>query len=1166
MEEVVKVWVWNCNGYKGRKAVLQQYVQAAEEKPDVIMLQEVGPNDVGLSGYVAYGVKVVSKGGRRGVCTLVRRGLPVVEGKLEGEKNVEFLALEVVFGKSGVCLCNVYNSPKYGRQRFGKLFRECVRWAGDGGLVVAGDFNARHEEFGYVDNTAKGRNLLRDSEDVGLILVSDSRHPTLMAKTAVQRETMPDLAFVRGVDVEWRNTGMDLGSDHRVVEVLVHLEGRRKGKRRHKVVDWGAFRRGGDMGGVVDVKGWSEAVVKAAREASREVEVDAELEGELDSRLVGLMEAKEALYRRWREHRGNRRLRKRVAEMNREIARYSGELARQQWDDVCVRAGGRLQMGETWRLLRHLLDGTRTRSYQRGRLGEALYGARKELGEEGFRRALMDKYLPRVGGVNFPGYKGEVNEDLDRAVETWEVRAALQRVKTRSASGPDGVSNNMLRNLGEEAVEVLTGLFNRCWESGEVPEEWKTARMVLLAKPNKPVGVQNLRPISLTSCVGKVLEHVVLRRWNNFLEGRGVFSDTMFGFREGLCAQDAMLLLKHEVVQSRKVGVVLGLDLKSAFDRVQHSAILERMSELGLGKRSYEYVRSFLTGRSAELVAGEYEVGKRGLGCIGTPQGAVISPMLFNLVMAKVGKRLTREGIGHSIYADDLTLWCVGKGVEETRDTLQRGIDAIEEELAGTGLECSHEKSAYVVVGPRSRRWQDVELRANGGMIPRVKELRVLGLWLQEARGNGVMLDKLQRKVGAAMQMVRRVASRRRGMKEESVLRLVQAFGMSHIAYVAGYLKWGVTEKGKINALIRRIYKAAIGLLACTSTEMMERLGVHNTLEEVIEAQRISQTERLRGSAVGRRVLSRVGVGAEAGRGGLERIKDEDMRRLRVRPVPRHMHPERDKGRRQARAQALYRLYGKEEGSVYVDGAFDGDRGVAVVVAGKDGRVVTASGLRCDSAEEVEEVAVAMAISIEGVRKVFSDAMGVVRRFMNGTVSERAKRLISVKGQVELIWSPAHEVGNDMADCCARGLLGRASQEESYVPVGYGEYLECCRRDRRRFPEPHKDLCREDAVLFRQLQVMCVYTPVLGRHVDPGNFESDLCRVCKDSRATLQHIVWDCEQRGHEASGTQDWPEDFKDGVMCVDLEGQRGFVQRTRRLLHRQTVRRCVGEGVTEG
>ncbi|KAM7310185.1 zinc finger protein Xfin [Ixodes scapularis] len=295
------------------------------------------------------------------------------------------------------------------------------------------------------------------------------------------------------------------------------------------------------------------------------------------------------------------------------------------------------------------------------------------------------------------------------------------------------------------------------------------------------------------------------------------------------------------------------------------------------------------------------------------------------------------------------------------------------EEIEVHGLECNHEKSAYVVVGPRSRRWQDVELTANGGMIPRVKELRVLGLWLQEARGNGVMLDKLQRKVGAAMQMVRRVASRRRGMKEESVLRLVQAFGMSHIAYVAGYLKWGVTEKGKINALIRRIYKAAIGLLACTSTEMMERLGVHNTLEEVIEAQRISQTERLRGSAVGRRVLSRVGVGAEAGRGGLERIKDEDMRRLRVRPVPRHMHPERDKGRRQARAQALYRLYGKEEGSVYVDGAFDGDRGVAVVVAGKDGRVVTASGLRCDSAEEVEEVAVAMAISIEGAATILCD-------------------------------------------------------------------------------------------------------------------------------------------------------------------------------------------------
>ncbi|KAM7300617.1 hypothetical protein ISCGN_016225 [Ixodes scapularis] len=62
----------------------------------------------------------------------------------------------------------------------------------------------------------------------------------------------------------------------------------------------------------------------------------------------------------------------------------------------------------------------------------------------------------------------------------------------------------------------------------------------------KPPGIEYLRPISLTSCVGKVLEHVLMNRWQRYLEDEGLFPNAMYGFREMLCTQDAMALIKKE--------------------------------------------------------------------------------------------------------------------------------------------------------------------------------------------------------------------------------------------------------------------------------------------------------------------------------------------------------------------------------------------------------------------------------------------------------------------------------------------------------------------------------------------------------------------------------------------------------------------------------------------
>ncbi|KAM7285131.1 hypothetical protein ISCGN_032093 [Ixodes scapularis] len=124
----------------------------------------------------------------------------------------------------------------------------------------------------------------------------------------------------------------------------------------------------------------------------------------------------------------------------------------------------------------------------------------------------------------------------------------MQDLNRRSASGPDRVSNKALRNLNDAAVTALTAYFNKCWRAGKLPRQWKEAKTILIPKPGKSSDNENLRPISLTSCVGKLLEHILMTRWQQYLEEAELYPDSLVGFRSKLGTQDAMLQLKKEII------------------------------------------------------------------------------------------------------------------------------------------------------------------------------------------------------------------------------------------------------------------------------------------------------------------------------------------------------------------------------------------------------------------------------------------------------------------------------------------------------------------------------------------------------------------------------------------------------------------------------------------
>ncbi|KAH8009662.1 hypothetical protein HPB51_018959 [Rhipicephalus microplus] len=192
------------------------------------------------------------------------------------------------------------------------------------------------------------------------------------------------------------------------------------------------------------------------------------------------------------------------------------ELYNNNWRTFCDSLKGTLSTKKTWNILRSLLDPSATRTETNAtlqRLAGEFQGDPDQLIEE-LKQRYTGERKRNVSPTPSQEYNGEPNTELDAPITFAEVYAAAQSFKRNTAPGLDGITNAMVRNLSDEALQAITDHFNQeVWTpSGKIPAEWTLAQVVLIPKPGKRRSLDQLRPISLTSCIGKLFEKVILNR------------------------------------------------------------------------------------------------------------------------------------------------------------------------------------------------------------------------------------------------------------------------------------------------------------------------------------------------------------------------------------------------------------------------------------------------------------------------------------------------------------------------------------------------------------------------------------------------------------------------------------------------------------------------------
>ncbi len=129
--------------------------------------------------------------------------------------------------------------------------------------------------------------------------------------------------------------------------------------------------------------------------------------------------------------------------------------------------------------------------------------------------------------------KGPSGCTLDSEFTLYELKKALAGVK-QTSPGRDDICNEMVKHLSENSLYIVLSLFNKVWESGKLPADWKYGVIVPIAKPGKDhTQPNNYRPIALTSNLCKLMERMVMSRLVHVIEKKKLLSSYQSGFRKG---------------------------------------------------------------------------------------------------------------------------------------------------------------------------------------------------------------------------------------------------------------------------------------------------------------------------------------------------------------------------------------------------------------------------------------------------------------------------------------------------------------------------------------------------------------------------------------------------------------------------------------------------------
>ena len=232
----------------------------------------------------------------------------------------------------------------------------------------------------------------------------------------------------------------------------------------------------------------------------------------------------------------------------------------------------------------------------------------------------------------------------------------MHNLKSRKGVGPYSIPNKIMK-ISKKIISLpLSQLINDSIFKGSFPNICKIAQVIPIFKNDSRLLYTNYRPISLLSNLSKIFEKVIHSRLDFLVEQQNYLYPYQFGFRIDYSTNNALMTIAERIQKQLDAGNYTAgvfVDIKKAFDTVDHNILLEKLNYYGVRGVSKDLFCSYLDNRKQYVTLNGSNSSIKPI-LTGVPQGSVLGPLLFLIHVNNLCKCVKYSETYH--FADDTNM------------------------------------------------------------------------------------------------------------------------------------------------------------------------------------------------------------------------------------------------------------------------------------------------------------------------------------------------------------------------------------------------------------------------------------------------------------------------------------------------------------------------------
>ncbi len=384
-----------------------------------------------------------------------------------------------------------------------------------------------------------------------------------------------------------------------------------------------------------------------------------------------------------------------------------------------------------------------------------------------------------------------------------------------SSPGWDGITVPIIKANIQYIIKPLTHAVNKSFTQGVFPDYLKVAKIYPIYKSGDIQNICNYRPISVLSIFAKVFEKCMYNYLIDFIDDNQILHNCQFGFRSKHSTQHAIVTLVEKVskaLDNNKIVVGVFLDLKKAFDTVNHQILLRKLEKIGVRGTPLLWLKSYLTNRKQYVSFQNHKSETKYITC-GVPQGSVLGPLLFIIYINDLPK--VTKSLYSILFADDTNLFLEGSSYKEIIAKLNPELVLLSEWFKANKLSLNLTKTHFMVFHRAKFKSNDmIPLKINNNVIEKTESTKFLGVIIDNKLTWTNHIVHVKNKIAKGIGIIHKA---RKYLNKQSLIKLYYSFVHPYLIYCVE--AWGNAIDSYLDPIIK-LQKKSVRLI--TSSPFLE--------------------------------------------------------------------------------------------------------------------------------------------------------------------------------------------------------------------------------------------------------------------------------------------------------------------------------------------------------